>query len=117
MFTEVDIKALLRATPSAPPFVELLSGTGIVTESTLRTEISNRILDSPNSPGRTSVFELAKEFLVEARAVERLLPAQQEGWARIGASTIITAYIASLHSPCRWDSQLLTDRTWWAPQT
>jgi len=91
MFTEADIKGLLRTYPAAPPYIELLSGTGIITEATLRTEISQRILDSPHSPGRASVFELGNDFSVEARVIERLLPAQQGDWARVGASTIITA--------------------------
>ena len=91
MFTEADIKGLLRTYPAAPPYIELLSGTGIITEATLRTEISQRILDSPHSPGRTSVFELGSDFSIEARVIERLLPAQQGDWARVGASTIITA--------------------------
>ncbi|RPA97451.1 hypothetical protein L873DRAFT_1790952 [Choiromyces venosus 120613-1] len=91
MFTEADIKGLLRTYPVAPPYIELLSGTGIVTEATLRNEIFQRILNSPDSPGRTSVFELGKDFSVEARVIERLLPAQQGDWARVGASTIITA--------------------------
>lgn len=94
VFSEPDVKALLRALPSAPPFIELLDGTGIITEKLLRAELSRLILDSPELPGRTSVFELGKELFVEAEAVERLLPAQQETWARIGTAIIVRPYAA-----------------------
>lgn len=96
VFSEPDVKALLRALPSAPPFIELLDGTGIITEKLLRAELSRLILDSPELPGRTSVFELGKELFVEAEAVERLLPAKQETWARIGTAIIVRPYAAFL---------------------
>lgn len=105
MIADKDIKALFRGynsqsssplatpgVPSPPPYLELLSGTGVILESSAKGEIETRVIrDRSNERPRTSVVQLASELSLEPRTIERLLPYHCEGWGRIGASTIITA--------------------------
>ncbi|KAF8249741.1 hypothetical protein K440DRAFT_621212 [Wilcoxina mikolae CBS 423.85] len=93
MLTTTDTKQLFRllATVSSPPpcpYFELLSGTGILTESRARIEIAQLIT---GSSGRTSTFAIASELSIDPLVVDRLLPTAAEltGWGRVGASTII----------------------------
>ncbi|KAI5846278.1 hypothetical protein DFP73DRAFT_383338 [Morchella snyderi] len=104
MIADKDIKALFRgyssqsssplATPEIPlppPYLELLSGTGIILERSAKEEIETRVIrDISHERPRTSIVQLASELSLESRTIERLLPYHREGWGRIGASTIVT---------------------------
>ncbi|KAF8538908.1 hypothetical protein BDD12DRAFT_883898 [Trichophaea hybrida] len=97
MLTTTDTKQLFRllANVSSPPppcpYFELLSGTGILTESRARIEIAQLITGPSGPSGRTSTFAIASELSIDPLVVDRLLPTTAEltGWGRVGASTII----------------------------
>jgi len=93
MLTTTDTKQLFRllsnaSSPPLCPYFELLSGTGILTESRARIEIA-QLITAPS--GRTSTFAIASELSIDPLVVNRLLPtgAELTGWGRVGASTII----------------------------
>jgi hypothetical protein len=80
-----DTKALFRLLTPPSPYLELTTGTGIITESHARASIA-QIIGAGEE--RTSIFAIAGELSIDPRAVERLLPAE-EGWGRVGASAIV----------------------------
>ena len=89
MLSSSDTKKLFRllaaASVSPCPYYELATGTGIITEQRARADILALI----SGAGRTSTYDVAATLGLDPRVVEqRLLPAE-DGWGRVGGSTIV----------------------------